>query len=48
VSFILGQLIALPSLTPGGSPVRKLRMPGSVRGVAGNCYSYRDQKLSVH
>jgi muconate cycloisomerase len=32
----------LPSTTQGGSPVRKLRPPGSVRGVLGDRYSYRD------
>jgi hypothetical protein len=33
---------ALPSLTRGGSPVRELRTPGSVRGVLGNGHPYRD------
>ena len=32
----------LPSLTRGGSPVRESRPPGSVRGVSGNRYPYRD------
>ena len=42
-SFIRGQTHALPSLTQGGSPVRKSRSPGSVRGYPGNRYPYRDQ-----
>jgi len=36
-------VLALPLLTRGGSPVRELRTPGSVRGVPGNGYPYRDQ-----
>ena len=32
----------LPSITQGGSRVRKLRPLGSVRGVPGNRHSYRD------
>jgi hypothetical protein len=35
---------ALPSLTQGGSPVRELRTLGSVRGVSGNRYPYRDPR----
>ena len=35
-------MLALPSLTQGGSPVRKSRPPGSVRGVPGNGHPYRD------
>ena len=34
--------LALPSLTQGRSPVRELRSLGSVWGVSGNRYSYRD------
>jgi ABC-type uncharacterized transport system substrate-binding protein len=37
----------LPSTTQGGSPVRKLRPPGSVRGVLGDRYSYRDRRRVV-
>jgi len=33
MSFIPGRVFALPSNTQGGSPVRELRTPGSVRGV---------------
>jgi len=33
---------ALPPNTQGGSPVRELRPPGSVRGVFRNGYSYRN------
>lgn len=33
-SFILGQMHVSPLNTQGGSPVRELRTPGSVRGVA--------------
>ena len=36
-------LCASPSLTRGGSPVRKSRTPGSVRGVPGNGHPYRDR-----
>ena len=32
----------LPSLTQGRSPVRELRSLGSVRGVPGNRYPYRE------
>ena len=35
-------MFVLPANTQGGSPVRELRSPGSVRGVLGNWYSYRD------
>ena len=35
---------ALPSITRGGSRVRKLRPLGSVRGVPGNRHSYRDKR----
>jgi len=42
VSFICGRMLASPSLTQGGSPVRKSRPPGSVRGVPGNGHPYRD------
>ncbi|PBD40939.1 hypothetical protein CK247_15660, partial [Klebsiella pneumoniae] len=31
-----------PPDTRGRSPVRKSRTPGSVRGVSGNGYPYRD------
>jgi len=34
-------VLALPLLTRGGSPVRELRTPGSVRGVPGNGHPYR-------
>ena len=37
-----GPTLALPSTTQGGSRVRKLRPLGSVRGVPGNRYPYRD------
>ena len=42
VSSIPGQKHASPPTTQGGSPVRELRPPGSVRGVTSNGYSYRD------
>ena len=45
-SFIRGLIIASPSLTQGGSPVRKSRTPGSVRGVCSNAHPYRDQPVS--
>jgi hypothetical protein len=35
-------MFALPLNTQGGSPVRELRSPGSVRGVLRKEYSYRD------
>src|SRR5215471_17239097 len=38
---------ALPSLTQGGSPVRKSRTPGSVRGVFGNGHPYRDSRAGI-
>ena len=41
-SFTRGQTKGLPPNTQGGSPVRELRPPGSVRGVSGNGYPYRD------
>ena len=41
-SFIHGPACALPPNTQGGSPVRKLRPPGSVRGVRCEAHSYRD------
>ena len=41
-SFIPGPTNALPSNTPGGSPVRESRPPGSVRGAPGNGCPYRD------
>ena len=43
-SFIRGPTSALPSLTPGGSPVRELRTLGSVRGASGNRCPYRDPR----
>jgi hypothetical protein len=42
VSFIPGRANASPSNTQGGSPVREIRPPGSVRGVFSNWHSYRD------
>ena len=45
-SFILGRPRALPSHTPGGSPVRESRTPGSVRGVPGDGHPYRDTTVS--
>src|ERR1700704_2256831 len=42
VSFIPGRANASPSNTQGGSPVREIRPPGSVRGVLSNGHSYRD------
>ena len=39
------QAANLPSLTQGRSPVRELRSLGSVRGVSGNRYPYRDSVL---
>ncbi|WP_440104513.1 hypothetical protein, partial [Klebsiella pneumoniae] len=34
-----------PPDTRGRSPVRKSRTPGSVRGVSGNGYPYRDNEF---
>ena len=45
-SFIRGRTRALPSLTQGGSPVRKSRPPGSVRGVSGNGHPCRDDSAA--
>ena len=42
--FIRGLTSALPLHTRGGSPVRELRTPGSVRGVSSNGYLYRDNR----
>jgi hypothetical protein len=39
-------LLALPSFTQGGSPVRESRTPGFVRGVPGNGHPYRDTGCS--
>ncbi|RLO60042.1 hypothetical protein CPT40_27205, partial [Klebsiella pneumoniae] len=36
-----------PPDTRGRSPVRKSRTPGSVRGVSGNGYPYRDINGSI-
>lgn len=33
--------------TQGGSRMRLFRTYGSVRGVAGDCHSYRDQLISL-
>ena len=41
-SFIRGPTRGSPLNTQGGSPVRELRPPGSVRGVPSNAYPYRD------
>ena len=38
-------MIALPSITQGGSPVRELRTPGFVRGALSNERPYRDRSL---
>jgi putative transposase len=43
-SFIHGPTLGLPLLTRGGSPVRELRTPGSVRGVCSNAHPYRDRR----
>src|SRR5258705_13321009 len=43
VSFIPGRANASRSNTQGGSPVREIRPPGSVRGVLSNEHSYRDR-----
>src|ERR1700681_1320175 len=43
VSFIPGLASVLPSNTPGGSPVRESRPPGSVRGALSNERPYRDR-----
>ncbi|OZJ45737.1 hypothetical protein CEO98_23915, partial [Klebsiella pneumoniae] len=40
--FIHGLWSGSPPDTRGRSPVRKSRTPGSVRGVSGNGYPYRD------
>ena len=40
--FIYGLWSGSPPDTRGRSPVRKSRTPGSVRGVSGNGYPYRD------
>ena len=40
-SFTPGPTSVLPSNTPGGSPVRELRPPGSVRGAPSNGRPYR-------
>ena len=40
-SFIHGQRSGVPSNTQGGSPVRKLRTLGSVRGAPSNGCPYR-------
>ncbi len=42
--FIHGLWSGSPPDTRGRSPVRKSRTPGSVRGVSGNGYPYRDIK----
>lgn len=41
--FIHGLWSGSPPDTRGRSPVRKSRTPGSVRGVSGNGYPYRDK-----
>lgn len=49
--FIHGLWSGSPPDTRGRSPVRKSRTPGSVRGVSGNGYPYRDIysfRLSMH
>lgn len=43
--FIHGLWSGSPPDTRGRSPVRKSRTPGSVRGVSGNGYPYRDMIL---
>ena len=45
--FIHGLWSGSPPDTRGRSPVRKSRTPGSVRGVSGNGYPYRDIFNSV-
>jgi hypothetical protein len=45
--FIPGHMIALPSNTRGGSPVRELRPPGFVRGALSNECPYRDRLQRV-
>ena len=40
-------MIALPSNTQGGSPVRELRSPGFVRGALSNECPYRDRLQRV-
>ncbi|AOR89354.1 hypothetical protein AOG30_10265 [Klebsiella pneumoniae subsp. pneumoniae] len=42
IFFIHGLWSGSPPDTRGRSPVRKSRTPGSVRGVSGNGYPYRD------
>jgi RNA-directed DNA polymerase len=42
--FIPGLTSALPLHTRGGSPVRELRTPGSVREVSSDGYLYRDNR----
>ncbi len=44
--FIHGLWSGSPPDTRGRSPVRKSRTPGSVRGVSGNGYPYRDISVS--
>ncbi|MEO6825125.1 MAG: hypothetical protein ABI167_10470, partial [Nitrosospira sp.] len=44
VFFIRGLESASPPTTQGGSPVRELRTPGSVRGALSNECPYRDTR----
>jgi hypothetical protein len=47
-SFIPGDMIALPSNTQGGSPVRELRPPGFVRGALSNEFPPRDRLQKIN
>ena len=46
--FIHGLWSGSPPDTRGRSPVRKSRTPGSVRGVSGNGYPYRDMLALIY
>ena len=45
--FIHGLWSGSPPDTRGRSPVRKSRTPGSVRGVSGNGYPYRETLYTI-
>src|ERR1700674_2475187 len=46
-SFIRGRMLALPSLTQGGSRMPESGPFGSVRGVCGNAHPYRDMATAL-